>query len=98
MIGSSELAVPKDGTGWTCLYDALYDAVTLAVKRPQGRGAIVVLSDGEDIKDKKQCSRHNVGDVVDKAQSTLMPIYTIGLGQADRPHSRNSPIRPAARR
>lgn len=84
LIGSSELAVPKNGTGWTCLYDALYDAVTLGVKRPQGRGAIVVLSDGADIKDKKQCSRHNVGDVVDKAQSTLMPIYTIGLGQADQ--------------
>jgi VWFA-related protein len=85
LIGSSELAVPKDGTGWTCLYDALYDAVTLAVKRPQGRGAIVVLSDGADIaKDKKPCSRHNAGDVVDRAQSTLMPIYTIGLGQADR--------------
>lgn len=81
-IGS--LAVPTDGTGWTCLYDALYDAVTLAVNRPQGRGAIVVLSDGADIKDGKQCSQHTVGEVVDKAQNNLMPIYTIGLGQADR--------------
>ena len=82
LIGA--LVVPTED-GWTCLYNALYDAVTLAVKRPQDRGAIVVLSDGADIgADKKQCSTHNVGDVVDKAQTTRLPIYAIGLGQADQ--------------
>jgi VWFA-related protein len=83
LIGSSEIAVPKKDQ-WTCLYDALYEAGNLAIKRLQGRGAIIVLSDGGDIgPGKKQCSTHNLGDVVKKANGTLVPIYTIGLGNAD---------------
>lgn len=85
LIGSSEIAVPKKDQ-WTCLYDALYDAANLAINRPQGRGAIIVLSDGGDIgPGKKQCSKHNVGDVVNKVHGALVPIYTIGLGNADLP-------------
>jgi VWFA-related protein len=85
LLGSPKIAVPKRDQ-WTCLYDAMYDAVTLATQRPPGRrAAIVVLSDGADIgPGRKQCSTHNVNEVIAKATGTKVPIYTIGLGGADR--------------
>lgn len=86
LLGSSEIAVPS-ADGWTCLYDAMYSAIQLAANQPSGRKALVVLSDGEDVKDRNgtQCSKHTVGEVIEDAQDKNVPLYAIGLGKADLP-------------
>jgi|GEM_PF-766586 len=67
----------------TCLYDALYDAVTLTATIPSGRRAIIVLTDGVDeLPDGSICSRYREEDVTNLARAggTRVPIYTVGLG------------------
>lgn len=74
----------------TCLYDAVYDAVQMLAPQPQGRRAVIVLTDGVDeTLNGGNCSVHTLDDVTDLAITggTRTPIYTIGL--TDRSDERN---------
>jgi VWFA-related protein len=67
----------------TCLYDALYESITLTATIPSGRRAIVILTDGVDeLADGRTCSKYREEDVISlaKSGSTRVPIYTVGLG------------------
>ncbi len=68
----------------TCLYDAAYDAVTMAAGAPPGQRAVVLFTDGVDERgdSDEPCSAHTADDVIDLARSGVIrvPIYTIGLG------------------
>lgn len=65
----------------TCLYDAGYTAVEALQKAPQGRRAIILFADGidETFEEGKQCSKHTYQEFLDFAESTQVPINTIGL-------------------
>jgi VWFA-related protein len=65
----------------TCFYDAGYTAVEALQKAPQGRRAIIMFADGidETFEEGKQCSKHTYQEVLDFAESTQVPINTIGL-------------------
>jgi Mg-chelatase subunit ChlD len=65
--------------GGTLLYDATYDALlTLEAARPEGKRAVVVLTDGVD---EEPSSRHRVDDVVEEAKRIGVPLYMLGLGR-----------------
>ena len=72
--------------GWTCLYDAAYEAVKKAGERKKGRRAVVLLTDAIDQKtldpNPVPCSIRTREDVVELANDSVVqvPIYTIGLG------------------
>ncbi len=73
-----------DGAG-TCLYDAAYEAVSLATGAPTGRRAVLLLTDGVDETPSGEvCSQHTVDEVIEHAQGNegrnRVPIYTIGVG------------------
>jgi VWFA-related protein len=67
---------------WTCLYDAAFEAVEKAAEIPEGRRAVVLLTDGKDQIDSQgtPCSKVTLEDVIDLAQRLNIPTYTIGLG------------------
>ena len=70
--------------GGTCLYDALYQAVEMTSTKPSGLRAIVLLTDGVDIKPGGQpCSARTIDDVIALASSESgnVPVYAIGLGR-----------------
>jgi VWFA-related protein len=63
--------------GQTALFDATYSAVeTLVAARPQGKRAVVVLTDGMDNR-----SRRRVDDVIEAARAAEVPLYMLGLGR-----------------
>jgi len=65
--------------GGTLLYDATYDALlTLQAARPEGKEAVVVLTDGVD---EAPGSRHRVEELIDEAKRTGVPLYMLGLGR-----------------
>src|SRR5207237_5249561 len=65
--------------GGTLLYDAAYEAVqTLEAARPEGKKAVVVLTDGID---ESPGSRHRVGEVVQRAREAGVPLHMLGLGR-----------------
>jgi VWFA-related protein len=66
----------------TRLYDTVLEAVKKASEIPQGRRAVVVLTDGRDEKGGGTCSIHSLNDVIDAAttKTIRVPIYTIGVG------------------
>jgi VWFA-related protein len=65
--------------GGTLLYDATYEAVqTLEAARPDGKKAIVVLTDGVD---ESPGSRHRVGEVIQRAREAGIPLHMLGLGR-----------------
>ncbi len=65
--------------GGTLLYDATYDALmTLQAARPEGKKAVVVLTDGVD---ESPGSRHGVRDLIDEAKRAGVPLYMLGLGR-----------------
>jgi len=65
----------------TCLYDAGFTAVEALQKAPQGRRAIILFADGidETFEEGKQCSKHTYQEFLDFAETTQVPINTIGL-------------------
>jgi VWFA-related protein len=65
----------------TCFYDAGYTAVESLQKAPQGRRAIIMFADGidETFEEGKQCSKHTYQELLDFAETTQVPINTIGL-------------------
>ena len=67
----------------TCLYDAAYEAVQKAATISAGRRAIILLTDGTDIKGAGPCSVHTIDDLIGLASagSTRVPIHVIGLGR-----------------
>jgi VWFA-related protein len=65
--------------GGTLLYDATYEALeTLEAERPVGKKAVVVLTDGVD---ESPGSRHRVGEVIQRARETGIPLHMLGFGQ-----------------
>jgi VWFA-related protein len=67
--------------GGTMLYDATYAGIeTLAAARPEGRKAVVVLTDG---KDESPGSRYSDRLVIDRAREERTPLYLLGLGQPE---------------
>lgn len=72
-----------DPASGTCFFDALYSAVQLSASIPNGRRAIVILTDGRDeLPNGNKCSKYTDQDVIDLATNatTSVPIYTLGLG------------------
>jgi VWFA-related protein len=68
-----------EADGGTLLYDATYDAIlTLEAARPEGKRAVVVLTDGVD---EAPGSRHRVEEVADEAKRDGVPLYMLGLGR-----------------
>ncbi|MBU1615865.1 VWA domain-containing protein, partial [bacterium] len=63
--------------GATAFYDAVYLGLEETAKQ-QGRKAIVAFTDGLD-----NSSTHTVGEVVTYAKNNSIPIFTIGLGEAN---------------
>ncbi len=65
--------------GGTLLYDATYDALlTLEAERPEGKRAVVVLTDGVD---EAPGSRHRVEEIIEEAKRAGAPLYMLGLGR-----------------
>jgi VWFA-related protein len=65
--------------GGTLLYDATHAGLeTLAAAHPEGRRAVVVLTDGQD-----EAPGSRVSDqlVIDRAKELGIPLYMLGLGQ-----------------
>jgi len=66
--------------GGTAFNDAVYEAVAMLARRPRGRKALVVLTDGDDTD-----SVLTIEDAIDAAQDASVPIYAIGFGPSIRP-------------
>ena len=72
--------------GGTRLYDATYAGIeTLMAANPQGKRAVLVLTDGVD---ESPGSRVSDRDVIDRARKAKIPLYMLGLG---RPEEINEP-------
>jgi VWFA-related protein len=64
--------------GETALFDATYEAIeTLAAARPEGRRAVVVLTDGKDNKP----GGRRVEQVIAAARRAEVPLHMLGLGR-----------------
>lgn len=57
------------------LWNAVYDAANLRMRQIDGRKALILWSDGMDIK-----SQHTLADAIESAQSAGTPVYTIRAG------------------
>jgi VWFA-related protein len=65
---------PQQGTR---LYDAAFDAVeTLVAARPEGKKAVVLLTDGKD-----SASRRPAEAVIRRARQAGVPLHLLGLGR-----------------
>lgn len=71
-------------------YTKLYDAINLALDRIKdvlsNRKVIILLSDGKDSRDEgyKIGSNSKIEDVLRRCETYKIPVYTIGLGDADQ--------------
>jgi VWFA-related protein len=75
----AEIARLKRPSGGTLLYDATLDGImTLEAARPEGKRAVVVLTDGVD---EFPGSRHTVEEVIEEARRTSTPLHMLGLGR-----------------
>ncbi len=69
--------------GGTCMFDAAYLAAQTASGLPEGRQAVILVSDGWDTNNGEDvCSTQTIQDVISMAGegTNLTPIYTIGIG------------------
>ncbi|GEM_PF-1788064 len=66
-------------TGMTPLYDGLAKTLELTAQQP-GVKAVIAFTDGDDT----QSSKYDVDSVIAYAKSLNIPIYTIGIGYADK--------------
>lgn len=65
----------------TCLYDAAYVAIEMAMTAEPGHRAIVLFTDGRDEKvDGKVCSTKTIDDIVNFSQANAIPVFALGLG------------------
>jgi VWFA-related protein len=66
-----------EASGETALFDAAYKAVdTLAQAHPEGKRAVVVLTDGRDNR-----SRHRANEAIRAARQAEIPLHMLGLGR-----------------
>jgi VWFA-related protein len=66
-----------EASGETALFDAAYKAVTtLDRAHPEGKRAVVVLTDGRDNR-----SRHSAADAIRAARQAEIPLHMLGLGR-----------------
>jgi VWFA-related protein len=66
--------------GGTLLFDATYTAIeTLEAERPEGKRAVVVLTDGKE--EDPVFSVHHVEEVIDRARETRTPLHMLGFGR-----------------
>jgi VWFA-related protein len=84
--GSLKRAVSRlKPLGGTWLYDATLDGLeTLMAARPDGKKAVVVLTDGKD-----EGSRRRPEEVIARAKEVQIPLHMLGLGRA---HELNEPV------
>jgi len=91
----------------TCLYDAVYDAVTLLDGQIQDqpyRRAVILFTDGKDqlvIGNDAPCSTHTYNEVINAARPSgisnpLTPIHTIGLTDAQGGNLNEAELRSMA--
>src|SRR5439155_10268692 len=67
-----QYANPRGGTAYL---DAAYHSIE-QVKGSRGRRAVVLMTDGVDLN-----STHTLEEVINLAQSSEVPVYTIGVGE-----------------
>jgi VWFA-related protein len=69
-----------EADGGTLLFDATYTAIeTLEAERPEGKRAVVVLTDGKE--EEPVFSVHRVEEVIDRARETNTPLHMLGFGR-----------------
>lgn len=69
---------------WTALYDGVWQAVDDTASRVKDRKAVIVMTDGVDVgPDGNQMSSKEISDVIDYANDSGIPIFTIGVGNFD---------------
>lgn len=69
---------------WTALYDGVWQAVDDTASRVKDRKAVIVMTDGVDIgPEGNQMSSKEISDIIDYANNTGIPIFTIGVGNFD---------------
>jgi VWFA-related protein len=67
--------------GGTLLFDATYAAIqTLEAERPEGKRAVVVLTDGKE--EFPVFSKHRVEEVIESARQANIPLHMLGLGRS----------------
>jgi Ca-activated chloride channel family protein len=69
-----------EAEGGTALNEAIYQAITMLARRPQGRKALVVLTDGQNTD-----SAITIEDAIGAAQDASVPVYTLGFGPSIQP-------------
>ena len=74
-----DAAHPQGGTAY---FDATAEAIEM-LRGVKGRKAVVVMTDGVDLN-----SRLKIRDVIERARSADVPIYTIGVGEPGK----NTPV------
>jgi Ca-activated chloride channel family protein len=75
---------PLDVGNYTALYDAVVKAVETTIVRTKDRKAVILITDGADHDGYgNPQSVNDLNDAIDYAQNNGVPIFTVGLGQAD---------------
>ncbi len=68
-----------EARGQTALFDATGEAIdTLVAARPEGKRAVIVLTDGKD----NRSRRYRVAQVIAEAKNAEIPLHMLGLGRA----------------
>ena len=68
----------------TALYDAVVKAVETTIGRPTDRKAVILITDGEDGDNfGDPLSDNDLNDAIDYAQDNGVPVFTVGLGNAN---------------
>ena len=68
--------------GGTLLFDATYTAIELLeAERPDGKRAVVVLTDGKE--EDPVFSIHRVEEVIERARETKTPLHMLGFGRPE---------------
>ncbi len=76
---------PVNGKG-SCLYDAAYKAIELAMTGSNPQKAVIIPTDGGDtLANGSVCSKKTLDDVINLAESGQIAIYTMGFGDKTDP-------------
>lgn len=71
------ISQPSPTSGDTAFYDSVYSALT-STSAQLGRNAVIAMTDGAD-----NNSLYSLGEVIEYATRLGIPVFTIGLGNAD---------------
>ena len=78
-IDQLEHAISRSpATGQTALYDAIFEAEQRVQTGSRDKKALIVISDGSD-----NASKHELSEVLRKAEQSSAAIYTIGIFEKD---------------